>query len=140
CKTIISEGSHVQLSASSSVPWTRRKSCQPTDASLNSHRAWCARRKDEHQWLQWDLGPPHLVTGIITRGRGDTGRKHWVKAYTLTYSNDSRVWFTYKDGNHLDTKEFSGGGYILNVREVFALITVVNELVTQLSRGMTRVT
>ncbi|XP_066985996.1 uncharacterized protein [Macrobrachium rosenbergii] len=108
CKAIISEGSHVQLSASSSVPWTRRKSCQPTDSSLHSHRAWCARRKDEHQWLQWDLGPPHLVTGIITRGRGDTGRKHWVKAYTLTYSNDSKVWFTYKDGNHLDTKVFGG--------------------------------
>ncbi|XP_068225781.1 lactadherin-like isoform X2 [Palaemon carinicauda] len=108
CKAIISEGSHVQLSASSSVPWTRRKSCQPMDSSLHSHRAWCARRKDEHQWLQWDLGPPHLVTGIITRGRGDTGRKHWVKAYTLTYSNDSKVWFTYKDGNHLDTKVFGG--------------------------------
>lgn len=41
---------------------------------------------------------------MVTRGRGDTGRKHWVKAYTLTYSNDSKVWFTYKDGNHLDTK------------------------------------
>lgn len=44
------------------------------------------------------------MTGVVTRGRGDTGRNHWVKAYTLTYSNDSKVWFTYKDGNHLDTK------------------------------------
>ncbi|MPC16912.1 EGF-like repeat and discoidin I-like domain-containing protein 3 [Portunus trituberculatus] len=104
CKTVISEGVDVQLTASSHKPWRRSKSCQPKDAALNSHRAWCARRKDEHQWLQWDLGPPHLVTGVVTRGRGDTGRKHWVKAYTLTYSNDSKVWFTYKDGNHLDTK------------------------------------
>ncbi|XP_050712876.1 lactadherin-like isoform X1 [Eriocheir sinensis] len=104
CKMVISEGSDVVLTASSHKPWRRSKSCQPKDAALNSHRAWCARRKDEHQWLQWDLGPPHLVTGVVTRGRGDTGRNHWVKAYTLTYSNDSKVWFTYKDGNHLDTK------------------------------------
>ncbi|XP_047485635.1 lactadherin-like [Penaeus chinensis] len=108
CKAIISEGSHVQLSASSYMPWRRRKSCQPKDAALHSHRAWCARRNNEHQWLQWDLGPPHLVTGVITRGRGDKGRKHWIQAYTLTYSNDSKVWFTYKDGNHLDTKVFGG--------------------------------
>lgn len=108
CKAIISEGSHVQLSASSYMPWRRRKSCQPKDAALHSHRAWCARRNNEHQWLQWDVGPPHLVTGVITRGRGDKGRKHWIQAYTLTYSNDSKVWFTYKDGNHLDTKVFGG--------------------------------
>ncbi|XP_050704190.1 EGF-like repeat and discoidin I-like domain-containing protein 3, partial [Eriocheir sinensis] len=104
CKMVISEGSDVVLTASSHKPLRRSKSCQPKDATLNSHRAWCARRKDEHQWLQWDLGPPHLVTGVVTRSRRDTGRNHWVKAYTLTYSNDSKVWFTYKDDNHLDTK------------------------------------
>ncbi|XP_076039175.1 lactadherin-like isoform X2 [Oratosquilla oratoria] len=107
CKSIISEGVHVQVSASSHRSWERRQSCQPEDSVLHSHRAWCARKSDEHQWLQWDLGPPHTVTGVVTRGRGDK-RRQWVKAYTLTYSNDSKVWFTYKDGNHLDSKVFGG--------------------------------
>ncbi len=25
----------------------------------------------EDQWLQLDLGPPTLITGLVTRGRGD---------------------------------------------------------------------
>ncbi|CAL4102287.1 unnamed protein product, partial [Meganyctiphanes norvegica] len=108
CNSLISENVHVEISASSQVSWRRRKSCQPHDAAINSHQAWCARKNNDHEWLQWDLGPPHVVTGIVTRGRGDTGRKHWVLSYYLTYSNDSNLWFTYKDGNHLDTKVFGG--------------------------------
>jgi len=73
------------------------------------------------QWLQFDLGPPRQVTGIITRGYGGGvdltqhgkayGKQHktqqgsfWVTSYTLSYSNDSVLWFSYRDGNHLDVK------------------------------------
>lgn len=28
----------------------------------------------------------------------------WITSYTLSYSNDSLLWFTYRDGNHLDAK------------------------------------
>ena len=58
----------------------------------------------EHQWLQFDLGPPTRVTGIVTRGQGDK-RNRFVTSYTLSYSNDSSVWFFYKDdSNHVDPK------------------------------------
>ncbi|XP_050704568.1 venom prothrombin activator omicarin-C non-catalytic subunit-like [Eriocheir sinensis] len=97
---VISEGSDVVLTASSHKPLRRK-----------------------HQWLQWDLGPPHLVTGVVTRSRRDTGRNHWVKAYTLTYSNDSKVWLTNKDDNHLDTKQYSvyiqGRGVTCALLQVF---------------------
>ncbi|KAA0183353.1 hypothetical protein HAZT_HAZT010852 [Hyalella azteca] len=100
-----------------------------------SHRAWCAKRKKskvltpsltshspEHQWIQWDLGPPHKITGIITKGRGDSRRRHWVQSYTLTYSNDTVIWYTYKDTNHLDAKVV----YPSNTRCLFhAEITVL---------------
>ena len=66
----------------------------------------------EHQWIQWDLGPPHRITGIITKGRGDTRRRHWVQSYTLTYSNDTLVWYTYRDTNHLEAKVGGGGKLI----------------------------
>jgi len=57
-----------------------------------------------NQWLQFDIGPPTLVTGLITKGRGDTGKKHWVTRYRLSYSNDSQIWYYYKDASHLDPK------------------------------------
>ena len=58
----------------------------------------------EHEWLQFDLGPPTMVTGLITRGQGD--RKRFITSYSMSYSNDSSVWFFYKDANHLEAKVF----------------------------------
>lgn len=58
----------------------------------------------DNQWLQFDVGPPTLVTGVVTKGRGDGGKKHWVTRFRLSYSNDSRVWIFYKDASHLDAK------------------------------------
>jgi len=60
----------------------------------------------EKQWLQYDIGPATLVTGVVTRGRGDGRRKHWVTRYRLSYTNDTTgtEWFYYKDANHLDAK------------------------------------
>jgi hypothetical protein len=49
-----------------------------------------------------DLGPATLVNGIVTRGRGD--KKNWVTSYSLSYSNDTQIWFYYKDANHLEAK------------------------------------
>ena len=49
-----------------------------------------------------DLGPPTLVNGIVTKGRGD--RKNWVTSYSVSYSNDTNLWFYYKDANLLDAK------------------------------------
>jgi len=57
-----------------------------------------------HQWLQFDIGPPSLVTGVVTRGRGESRRRHWVTRYLVSYSNDTSVWYFYKDATHLDIK------------------------------------
>jgi hypothetical protein len=56
------------------------------------------------QWLQFDIGPPTLVTGIVTKGRGDGSKKHWVTKYRLSYSNDSRLWHFYKDDTEHEIK------------------------------------
>ena len=56
------------------------------------------------QWLQFDIGPASLVTGVVTRGRGDTGKRQWVTRYKLAYSNDTRDWMFYNDASHLDPK------------------------------------
>jgi len=54
--------------------------------------------------MQFDVGPPTLVTGLVTKGRGDGGKKHWVTRFRISYSNDTKVWFYYKDASHLDVK------------------------------------
>jgi len=59
------------------------------------------------QWLQFDIGPPSLVTGVITRGRGDSSKRQWVTRYQLAYSNHSNTdskWIFYNDASHLDPK------------------------------------
>jgi len=56
------------------------------------------------QWLQFDIGPASLVTGVVTRGRGDTSKRQWVTRYKLAYSNNSRDWMFYNDASHLDSK------------------------------------
>jgi lactadherin len=84
-------------------------SCQADDAYILTKKAWCSREDSANQWLQIDIGPPTLVTGVVTKGRGDGGRKHWVTRFRLSYTNDTAgVWFFYKDANHLDAKDFGG--------------------------------
>ena len=59
------------------------------------------------QWIQYDLGPSRQITGVVTRGHGGwESKRHasWITSYTMSYSNDTLLWFSYRDGNHLDAK------------------------------------
>jgi hypothetical protein len=60
----------------------------------------------DNEWLQFDLGPPTQITGLVTKGQGN--RRCFVTSYTLSYSNDTSVWFFYKDVNHFEPKIFGG--------------------------------
>lgn len=57
-----------------------------------------------NQWLQLDIGPPTLITAVVTKGRGDTGRKQWITNYRISYSNDSIDWTFYTDSLNLEKK------------------------------------
>uniref|UniRef100_A0A4Q8K6Y4 U47-Liphistoxin-Lth1b_1 n=1 Tax=Liphistius thaleban TaxID=1905330 RepID=A0A4Q8K6Y4_9ARAC len=108
CNELISLPPRAKLTASSWRPWKKQNTCSPQDGSFYSHGAWCAKSTNANQWLQVDLGPPTLVTGMVTKGRGDGRHRHWVTSYTVTYSNDSLVWYYYRDGNQRELKEFGG--------------------------------
>lgn len=111
CNGVVTESPNVKLIASSTPTAAKKTNCRPDSAHLFSHSGWCAKRNDENQWLQYDVGPPRQITGIVTRGHGGwEHRRHtaWVTSYTLSYSNDTLVWFSYRDGNHLDPKVFGG--------------------------------
>jgi len=127
CNTLISELPNTQLECST---WRRRRSrdsCSPQDGHIYSNTGWCPKRSDENQWLQVDLGPPTLVTGIITRGRGD--KKNWVISYSLSFSNDTNLWFYYKDANHLEAKVFGGNMDIKTERRHYLNVPMVTRYV-----------
>ena len=56
------------------------------------------------QWYQIDLGPPTLITGVVLRPRGDGKWQQYVTLFKMSYSNDSLLWFFYKDAAHLDQR------------------------------------
>jgi lactadherin len=58
----------------------------------------------EGQWIEIDVGPPTLITGVITKGRADSKKQHWVTRFKISYSNDSQVWYQYKDAHHADPR------------------------------------
>ena len=48
--------------------------------------AWSAKKNEENQWLQIDLGGLYAtVTAVATQGRHD--EDEWVTEYMLQYSN-----------------------------------------------------
>ncbi|XP_041365441.1 lactadherin-like isoform X2 [Gigantopelta aegis] len=108
CKEAIGLPPYGKISSSSARQARKKSSCQPEDGNIFSQKAWCAKGQNDKQWLQVDVGPPTLVTGVLTKGRADTRRKHWVERFRVSYSNDTRLWYFYKDADHLDPKLFGG--------------------------------
>ena len=76
----------------------------------------------------FDVGPPTLVTGIVTKGRGDS-RKQWVTRFRISYSNDTSIWYFYKDASHLDAKvSFSRDYYPMLIAKRTFICTVCNSI------------
>lgn len=59
---------------------------------------------EDNEWIELDVGHPTLITGLISKGRNDIKKEHWVTKYKISYSNDSVFWTYYKDANHLEAK------------------------------------
>ena len=129
CKQLLGAPPYGHLKASSSLPYRHKHSCQPNDGFILSNKGWCPKKRygkfprvefdleissglplncfefqvADH-WLELDVGHPTLITGLTTKGRGDTNKNHWVTRYKVSYSNDSVLWTYYKDANHLEPK------------------------------------
>lgn len=106
CSSAIALPPFGKLTASSEKWQGDGSSCHAEDGYIITNKAWCAKHDNTAQWLQFDVGPPTIVTGLVTRGRGDGPKKTWVTRFKVSYSNDSTVWYFYKDASHLEIKEF----------------------------------
>jgi hypothetical protein len=61
---------------------------------LNSASSWSARRNDQNQWIQADLGREEFVTAIATQGRANYNQ--WVKTYSVSLGSDGNTFEPYK--------------------------------------------
>ncbi|XP_055996917.1 lactadherin-like isoform X2 [Ostrea edulis] len=116
CKENIGLPPYGRITTSSNGKNKRKDSCQPEDGNILSKKGWCAKRNNVNQWLQIDVGPPTLITGVLTKGRGDSKKKHWVKRFKISYSNDTQRWYEYKDAHSADPRLFGGNSDKDNVR------------------------
>ncbi|THD27537.1 Coagulation factor 5 8 type C terminal [Fasciola hepatica] len=108
CKQLLGIPPYARFAASSSRGKRAQRSCMPEYGHYLSNKGWCPRRQDTLQWLQIDVGPPTQITGVIMKGRGDTKRPQYVTRFKLSYSNDTRLWYFYKDAAPLDPRVFEG--------------------------------
>ncbi|TNN08148.1 Lactadherin isoform 2 [Schistosoma japonicum] len=104
CKQLIGIPPYARFAASSSRGKRSQRSCTPEYGHYLSNKAWCAQRQDALQWLQIDVGPPTLITGVILKSRGDVKNSQYVTRFKLSYSNDTRLWYFYKDAAPLDPR------------------------------------
>ena len=58
--------------------------------NYTSGSSWCARPSDTNPYLQIDLQTLHIICAVSTQGNSQAD--HWVKNYTLQFSNDGKAW------------------------------------------------
>lgn len=83
--------------------------------TLDSEQAWSSQRNESGQWYEVDLGQDKMVTGLVTRGRGDADQ--WVTAYKVFVASSSAT--TENDWEWVDDERVFGGNWDRNTK-VFA--------------------
>jgi len=68
--------------------------------SSSKQHGWCAD-DGKTQYLQIDLGTPHHVTGVVTKGlaAGIVEEDAWVEKYRIQYSVLGEVWTDHQEQN-----------------------------------------
>ena len=67
--------------------------------NYTSGSSWCARPSDTKPYLQIDLQTLYIICAVSTQGNSQAD--HWVKNYTLQFSNDGTTWMVYREGGKI---------------------------------------
>ena len=67
--------------------------------NYTSGSSWCARPSDTNPYLQINLQTPYIICAVSTQGNSQAD--HWVKNYTLQFSNDGTTWMVYREGGKI---------------------------------------
>ncbi|KAI1898621.1 hypothetical protein AGOR_G00074270 [Albula goreensis] len=83
----------------------------PSLARLNlegTANAWRPKTNNPHEWLQVDFQKVKRVTGVITQGARSMLTHMMVTEFTVSISNDGRVWSTVLEEDSSRDKVFQG--------------------------------
>ncbi|XP_025023304.1 EGF-like repeat and discoidin I-like domain-containing protein 3 [Python bivittatus] len=83
----------------------------PYYARLNKKgliNAWTAAENDRWPWIQINLQRKMRITGVITQGAKRIGSPEYIKSYKIAYSNDGKLWTTYKVKGTTEDMVFHG--------------------------------
>ena len=76
---------------SSSSEWNLEHSAKFCRLNSNDGKAnWSAKKNDENQWIQVDLGKSELINKVAVQGRFNYAQ--WVTKYNLLISSDLKNW------------------------------------------------
>ena len=67
--------------------------------NYTSGSSWCARPNDTNPYLQIDLQTLHIICAVSTQGNSQAD--HWVKNYTLQFSNNGSTWMVYRENGQI---------------------------------------
>ncbi|XP_038066411.1 lactadherin-like [Patiria miniata] len=70
----------------------------PVLANCELAGAWCSDRPSVSPWIQVDFNATVTITGVITQGRAETEKRHYVTKYQVAYS-DGQSWNNLTDAN-----------------------------------------
>ncbi|XP_061091962.1 coagulation factor VIII [Conger conger] len=83
----------------------------PSLARLNldgKANAWRPKTNNPHEWLQVDFQEVKRVTGVVTQGARSMLTQMMVTEFTVSVSNDGRVWFSLQEEGSSRDKVFPG--------------------------------
>ncbi|KAJ8337919.1 hypothetical protein SKAU_G00368850 [Synaphobranchus kaupii] len=87
------------------LAWTPPLARLNLDGKAN---AWRPKTNNPHEWLQVDFQEVKRVTGVITQGARSMLTHMMVTEFTVSISNDGRVWISLLEENSSREKVFPG--------------------------------
>ena len=67
--------------------------------NYTSGSSWCARPSDTNPYVQIDLQTLYVICAVSIQGNSQ--EDHWVKNYTLQFSNSGTTWMVYRENGQI---------------------------------------
>jgi hypothetical protein len=124
----VEKGKIINSQMTSSSSWSTALATQK--GRLNGVGSWSARRNDQNQWIQVDLGRKEVITAIATQGRSNYNQ--WVKTYSVSYSLDGNTFVSHEISGvvkvrFLAVEQFKGCG--LQYKQAICFLFIIEIII-----------
>ena len=96
-----------------STQWSGQMPSYYVNPQLSATNGWWARRADQNQWLQIDMGKVQSIAGVVTQGSSNHG--YWVKTYKVSVSKGGKKFEFVQCGQVFDANTNYGDTKVKNI-------------------------